>query len=465
MSQHSKIDMTGMGQRVLDLASERNTAPCIAETISNESGQTFSDSMVHRYVQKHSLNAAAADETSALEMLAAAISGIPDPRDAKNSTYFGLYKLNTKNIFTQYYGLTRGIKNGQVMRAFKNIALKITNGARISGDEKDAEKIDALSTALNFSSTLQNVVRYTCEMGTSLVETMTPEGTYTTPSILPIQYYSLLTDRETAGTPSDKLVHGEVTKIVFDEGGSAQKEFTREDVGLLRLWESGNELKVMGRNTFGIYGESMVLGVETPLKSLLNSSYYYDEFIARYGMGRLHVNMKLLADMIKEKAITPSAAQTTQDADVAAIQKLGPNEDIFTTGNDISMLETKQGFDIVPYLNWRAKQIDRALLQSDVGTGDVGSSWTSAGTAVSAQDYDTYKSLRETLFAGFMQEIIVPRLADFNLNPKTISITATPFLRVDVPFPDLIEMHDRGIITEPELRDRAGFPAVKPDES
>lgn len=464
MSRNSEIDRAGMGQRVLNMSSAGTTAPAIAKAISDESGKQFSDQMIHRYIQKNSLNAAVSNENNSLEMLAAAISGLADARDEKNSSYFGKYKLNTKNTFTQYYGIARGIKNGQILRAFKNIALKVTNGATIAGDEKDTEKIVALMGAINFSALLQNVVRYTCEMGTCIVELKTAKGAYTTPSILPLQYYTLLTDRETPGIVADTLVHGEVTKIVFDEMGSNPAPIPREDVGLLRLWDSGNELKdIAGRNTFGIYGESMVIGVETPLKSLLNSSYYYDEFIARYGMGRLHINMKLLSEMIKEKTITPSAAQKTQDEDVAAIQKLGPNEDIITTGNDVSMLETRQGFDIVPYLDWRAKQIDRALLQSDVGAGDVGSSWTSAGIAVSAQDYDTYKSLRETLFAGFMEEIIKPRLPEFNLDPKLISITATPFLRVDVPYGDLIEMHDRNIISEPELRDRAGFPKVKPE--
>ncbi len=129
------------------------------------------------------------------------------------------------------------------------------------------------------------------------------------------------------------------------------------------------------------------------------------------------------------------------------------------------MLESKTGFDIVPYLEWRRKQIDRALLQSDVGSGDVGSAWSSTGTAVAANDYEIYKSLRETLFGLFLEDVVRPWLPEFNLNPKDVSISATPLLRVDVPYRDLIEMHDRGVITEGELRDRAGFPYTLPDSA
>jgi len=464
MPRKSRVDQAGVGSQVLKLAASGSNPGRISEAVSTESGYYISTSSVRRYLAKQSVNAAVTPDTQALDLLTAAISGLADNRDTDATQYFGKYQINTANNFTRYYGIARGIGNGQVLRAFKNIALKVTNGARIMGDERDADKIDVMAKALNFSSLLQNVIRYTCEMGTCLIG-MKSKDTYIQPSILPMQYYTLLTDSETPGTVGDELVHGIVTKIVFDEMGDKRKTFKREEVGLLRMWCDGNEMTdISGRNTFGIYGEPMTTGVETPLKSLLNSSYFYDEFVKRYGMGRLHINLKLIADMIKEKTITPAAAQKTQDNDTAAMQKLNPNEDIISAGREISMIESKTGFDIVPYLEWRRKQIDRALLQSDVGAGDVGNAWTSAGTAVSAQDYDSYKSLRETMFEQFMTEVITPRCEEFNLKPETLSIAATPFLRVDVPFPDMITMVDMGIITESELRDRGGFPAEKPDE-
>lgn len=465
MPRNSDIIRAGMGAQVETLAAAGDTPKTIAAAVSEESGHLISAASVTRHLAKRSVNAAVVSEESLMaQRVAAAISGLADTRDTDISSYFGKYQLNTANNFTRYYGLARGIGNGQVMRAFKNIALKITNGAKIAGDERDADKIKTLSASINFSSLLQNVIRYTCEMGTCLVG-MKSDDTYIKPSILPMQYYTLLTRNETAGTVGDKLVHGIVDKIVFDEMGDGKKPFEREDIGLLRIWEDGNEMKdISGRNTFGIYGESMTIGVETPLKSLLNSSYYYDEFIKRYGMGRLNINLKMLAELIAAGKVSETDAQTMQDADVAAIQKLAPNEDYVGTGREISMLETKTGFNIMPFLEWRGKQIDRALLQSDVGAGDVGSSWTSSGMAVTAQDYDTFKSLRETLFEQFMAEIIAPRCEEFSLKPETLSIAATPFLQINVPFTDLITMCEIGNITEAELRDRCGLVAIKHDE-
>jgi len=463
MARNSEIDRAGRGQQVREMYAAGSTAAEIAKSMP----ETISPHSVRRYLAKQSISAATLPPPTeeAVRVWAAAVSGLPDSRDSATSSYYGVYRLNTSNNFTKYYGIARGIGNGQVLRAFKNISLKITNGARIVGDERDADKIEALSHDINFSSLLQNVVRYTCEMGTCIVG-IQDDNTYVTPSILPIQYYTLLTDAEMPKSVNDTLVHGEVTQIVFDEMGVNTKTFPREDIGLLRLWADGTEIKdTSGRNTFGIYGESMTTGVEIPLKSLLNGAYYYDAFIQRYGMGRLWIKMQLLADMIQNEKITSAAAAASRNDVTAAMQKLTPNQDLITTGEDVRMIETKTGFNIVPFFDWRSRQIDRALLQSDVGAGDVGNAWTSAGVAVSAQDYDSFKSLRETLFDQVMNEIIAPRLPEYDLNPKTISITATPFLRVDVPFQDLIEMHDRGIITEQELRDRAGFPIEKPDEA
>jgi hypothetical protein len=360
---------------VAELASGGMYAPAIARTVSGECGHNISTSMVHRHLQKSSVNAAIpvpTMEDPVVRMLVAAIAGEPDTRDSASSSYFGMLKLDTTNVFTGYKGVARGMRNGQVMRGFKNISLKITNGARIVGAEKDAAKIADLMKATNFSHLLQNVVRSTCEMGTCIIGLKSDTGEFTTPRMLPMSYITLLTDSETPGTTTDKLVHGDITKIVFDEGGDKQHVFQPEDVGMFRIWSDDTDLTdIMGRPTYGMYGESMTLGVETPLKALMNGMFFWGAFIRRYGSGRLHFNLKLLADMLRNKEITPAAAQKTQEADAAAGQKLGANEDIYSTGREVSMIESKTGFDIMPWFEFLRKQIDRTLLQSDVGAGDV----------------------------------------------------------------------------------------------
>ena len=63
-----------------------------------------------------------------------------------------------------------------------------------------------------------------------------------------------------------------------------------------------------------------------------------------------------------------------------------------------------------------------------------------------------------------MDEIVLPRLPEYNLDPKTISITAEPLSNVPVPYNVLTDWVDRSIITESEARVRGGFAEQKPDE-
>jgi len=465
MSRISRIEQTGMGSQVLKLASAGNTPGRISATVSTASGQDISTASVRRYLDKQSVNAAIPDEHAAFNRLVAAITGKPDERDDKETAYYGSSKLNAANNFTMYYGLARGLEHGQVLRGFSNIALKITNGARIVGDERDIEKIYELSKAINFSTLLQDTVRSTCEMGTLVMELQSEKGELITPQILPMRYITLLTDKETPGVVDATLVHGDVSQIVFNEGGDTQHVYQRDEVGLFRIWSGGNEFTdIQGRNTDSIYGTSMTIGLKTPLKSILNSSRYYDMFIHDFGLGRYVHNMKALADLVLNKVVSPAAAEAARDETVVAMQNISANENIVTVGDEIHMMDSRTGFDIMPFIEWREHQINRTLLQSDVASGDVGNSWTSSGTAVNAADYETYNSLRNTLFDMFMTEIITPRCEAFNLKPETLSIAATPFLKVDVPFPDMITMVDMGVITESELRDRGGFPPEKPDE-
>ena len=483
MSRSSEIDRCELGDMVMGMyKTGGETATTIAAAITKESGHTFSAAQVYRYTNKYEEDEqnpspvapmditpaiAGSPEHHALELLAAAIKGSPDVRDTDNSDliYFGRYAINVKNPFNRYYRVARDI-SGQVERGFMNLALKVTHSAKIVGDENDVEQIDTLMDDMDFSSLLQDTVRSTCELGTCVVLLKTIEGEYAPhPQILPMAYLSLLTDKETPGAiETGKMIHGQVTQIVHDEGGDNQHVYKRDDVGLFRIWAGSNYFTdIKNRITWSIYGRSMTIGVETPLKSLLNSSYYYDEFIKRYGLGRLYVNMKLLADLVLEKKITLTEAQQYQEDEAEVFQKIGANEDIITTGKDISMIESKTGFDIVPYLEWREKQIDRALLQSAVASGDVGSAWTNSGGTTSSQEMDALESLRKTLFDTFMTEVVTPYALNAGLDPTTLSVSAEPLSQVIVPMRDLIELQDRGIISERELRTRAGFLYDKPE--
>lgn len=473
MSRNSGIDRELLGSTVLKLHETGHTQSHIASVISTKN-KNFSTHQVQRYLSKHghepnNILPATAGPTRnhAVDMLVASYLGEPDQRDIQTEgiEYYGRFSVTTTNVFGEYYEIARGGISGQVTRAFINLALKMTNGIRLVTDESKQDSLDELSDFIQFKTLSQDVARSELEMGTVLTLLKDTNGTLTVPQITPMNYITLVTEKEEIGSgDTENLVHGTITNAVHDEGGDNQIIYEIEDTGLFRLWSGSNYfVDILGRNSFGIYGDSMVPEVKTPLKSMMNASYNYDRFIERYGAGRMHRDLKLIGELVKEGLMKEATATEYMKTEAAAQQKIQANEDIISMGQDISMIENKQGFDITKYLEFREKQIDRALLQSDVSAGRVGSQFTSSGAEVSKQELSTIQSLRDTFFDTMLNQVVVHYLSDYGLDIKDVSIIAEPLSIINVNHRDLIEMEGTGNITPGELRQRAGFPEQKPE--
>jgi len=459
MTRESNIDLLGVGGPVMALHQQGTMTPgVIAATV----GKGITPTQVSRYIKKNN----SIDDGHAFKMVVAAIAGIPTVRDTEvaGTEHFGRFVVDTKNQFSKFYTIARSGMSAQVSRAFISLALKMTDGIRLVGDKRAQDALDVLMTDLDFAALAQDTARSMCEMGTVVMLLKDTEGALTKPEISPMDYITLLTENETPGTvDTDKLVHGEITQVIHDEGNAGQIPYERGDVALFRMWNKYNYfIDIKGRNTFGIYGESMVPYVESPLKSLMNATYYYNEYIKRHGLGRLHIDMRELARALSAGEITRAEAEDVQEGNTAAIQNIKSTEDIITAGDDVKMLTPGGTIDIVQYRQDLRREIDRALLQSDVSGGDVGNAWTNAGSTVSKNDYDLISSMRDTFFATMKSEVVDPWLEQIGMNPVDVTLYADPLFVADVAPRDLIEMRLNGDITQEELRHRAGFPDEKP---
>lgn len=477
MGRNSEIEREQLGSTVLKMYADGHTPKQIAASISIDRTANLNKQQVQRHIQKHKLSddrvvtmrsAMVVDEKiNAQNMLFASILGYPDKRDVQTEgiEYYGRYSVNTTNVFDEYYAIARGGISGHVTRAFINIALKMTNGIRLVTDETKQDSLNELMDFIKFKHLSQNIARSLPEMGSVVTLLYDTKDNLTVPEISPMNYITFLTDKETVGdTESDLLIHGKISKIVHDETGENTIVYDRDKVGLFRIWNDANYfIDIVGRNTFGIYGASMIPEVQTPLKSMMNASYNYDKFIDRYGGGRLHLDYALVGELLKSGMMTEESSRAYLKKEAAAQQNIKANEDILSTGMKATMLETKQGLNIVAYLEFREKQIDKALLQSDVSAGRVGSQFTSSGSEVSRQELSTLQSLRDTFFDTLLNEVIAPYLPDYGLDLKNISIIAEPLGLIHVNHRDLIEMEATGNITQSELRQRTGFPEEKPE--
>lgn len=462
MPRNSKIDRNKLGATVLDMSSQGKSATLISSSLPGISKQ-----QVDRYVQKNKpFTSAISLQNKQRELLVAAIQGLPDRRDThtEGKEFYGMFEISTQNIFDKYYSIARGGLSGQISRAFINISLKITNGIKVVGPEGAQDTIDEVMTQINFKSLAQDIARSQCEMGTVVVPLKDIDGKLTIPRITPINYITLLTERENIGEiPSNLLIHGEIDRIVHGESTPGQIIYERGDAALFRIWDGANYFNdIKGRSTFGIYGASMVPDIENPLKSMMNASYYYDEFIKRYGMGRLHIDMRMVSEMYKDNTINREKSASALEAEAAALQNIKANEDIVSIGEDVKMLDVQNAFDITTFFEFREKQIDRGLLQSDVAGGNVGNEWTSSGNPVNDQELKTLQSMRDTFFSTLLNEIVIPHLEFNNISTTDVSIYAEPLSHISVAHRDLIEMRELGEIASTELRHMTGFPDEMP---
>jgi len=460
MTRQSNIDRLGVGDAVMAMHRESTPPAMIATAV----GKGITRTQVTRYTTKH----AVVPHRDPVAMLVAAITSLPTVRDAEveGTEYYGKYVVDTENPFSEYYAIARSGMSAQVSRAFMSLALKITDGMRLVGDESDQDELDVLMDDLDFAALAQDTARAMLEMGTVVVLLKDTDGNLTKPVLQPMDYITLLTDKETPGTVDTQvLAHGDVTKVVHDEGNAGQIIYERDDVALFRIWSKYNYFTdIKGRNTFGMYGDSMVPYIKGPLKSLLDATRNYNRYIERHGLGRLHIDMRELTRALSAGEITHADAEAVQEANTAALQKLKSTEDIITSGDDIKMLTPGGTIDIVQYRKDLRQEIDRALLQSDVSGGNVGNAWTNSGSTVSKNDYDLVSSIRDDFFATMMKEIITPCLEQIGVKTETVSLYAEPLFVPDVSSRDLIEMRLNGDITQEELRHRAGFPDQIPEE-
>ena len=466
MTRSSHIDRQGVGAAVMKQHKKDVPAPQIAAAV----GHGVTVSQVHRYVQKHAaVNSVVSDgRTDALRMLTAAVQGLPDRRDrhTEGIEYFGGHEVPTTNIFGWYYDICRSGLSGQVTAGFEQLALKLTVGVRLVGTEQIQPALNDLSDDLDLTSLIKDIARSVLEMGTVVVVTRNPDEDLIKPIITPVDYITMLTDRETIGSVDSKLlIKGDVTQIVHAEGTKGQFIYTPDDVAIFTRWAKTNYFTdILGRQTYGIWGMSKVPGVAAPLKSMLNASYHYDEFIKRYGMGRLHIDMKMVSDMLKADTITDADATTMQESEAAALQNVSANQDLITLGDDVNMIETKQAFDITKYLAFREAQINAALGISDVAAGKVSSSWTSSGVSVHAQEMLSLQSMRGTIVTTMFRDIITPHLEANKIDPNDVMLFTEPLSQVNVSHRDLLDAADRGVLTDMQVRERMGFPAQLPDE-
>jgi len=384
----------------------------------------------------------------------AAISGITKRYDDDHEV--GDVLLDTSNRYVRYQQLT--LIDPYVATSLLKLGLTIGRGFETYAEGADAEAtkemIDEWAREVNLDAAVATIGRLLARDGTVVVYMPRRGDTITALQPLPMQYTTLLPRGVKPKSHPTNILKGDVEMAVLNEAATPTV-FERDEFALFRLGHEGYTCSdILGRQTLGIYGISLLEPISRTIKHRLDILEGFARAVKRYGIGRLHIDYHALEPLLE--AGRYSEAKTIMDKVREEMERLQQNEDIVGTGFEVKPLFTKFDLDIVEIKESLERDIAVGLLQNEITMGKASGS-TYASSYVSERDrLMVLESMQRQIRRVLEREVIGRQCELWGYLPCVrIRFDALTEPRSDVR--GLLELYLNGIITEAELRERVGL--------
>lgn len=393
----------------------------------------------------------------------------PKDQDGDTTTY-GEYEIDNKNKFKRYTQLS--LLTPHTFIPLAKTGLSMVSGFRLAPiegtDETFFTEMLAWADRVDLRNKMQNIARCTVKDGTAVAYTLSDktEG-ITSIQVLPMEFTTLLPKGIKEGAEVKELMRGDVDRAVLMEseakkGGSTT--FKREEIAIYRLFHEGYITKdILGRETYGIYGISLLEPLTRTLKNLADLTEGFSGNMRRYGAGRLHINLPQV-EKLRAKGDFDKAKKIL-DSTILAIQELSPNEDIVTGGAEVTPVPGTQSPQVTEMKAAYEKDIHVGLLQSGVSMGDTKGSTFASGYLAEEDRYIILESIQEYVRRITQIEIVDRQLVLMNKEPGSVIVEVD---KLDIPYVDYATLTDAVTldrITEGEYRQALGYPKEKPVEA
>lgn len=408
--------------------------------------------------------------SEAIQIMGASSSYRLEPRDQTgDTTLFGEYRIDNQNQFKRYTQLS--LITPHTFIPLAKLGLSIVSGFRldsIDDNKSTLEEIEEWATKIDLRNTIQNIARCTIRDGTVVANIPTkPDTGIETIHILPMEYTTLLPAGIEPGQTVTTLIKGDVEKAVMMESEINKDNrvvMEREEFALFRLFHEGYfTTDILSRETYGIYGISMLEPLTRTIKNLSDLTEGYSSNMRRYGTGRLHIDIPLVEKLRAEGK--KEEAKKVLEAAIASFQTLKKNEDVISGGANVSTIagttapgvkEMKQSYEM---------DIHVGLLQSGVSMGDTKGSTYASGYLAEEDRFIILESIQEYIRETTQKEIMDKQLVLLGHEPGAVEIKVD---KLDVPYVEYNTLTDavmNGYISEEEYRLALGFPEKKPEEA
>jgi hypothetical protein len=424
--------------------------------------------------------AATEDIDKELDLLFAAAASINiagaainmQPKSEKGlTTLYGEFRIENSNSYLKFEQLSQISPHTFIPLA--KLGLSIVSGLRLeSKDQTALTRMQDWFDKINLTQKAQSLAFCMARDGTTVayLDSMPEDGIegYTDIQILPMKYLTLIPKGKAAGDKGGELWKGKIEQAILNEnltmkGENKQTIFDRSEISLFRIFHEGYVMKdIMGRETYGMYGMSMLIPIDRPLKNLMDMVEGFAGYMRRYGIGRLHLNVTL-AEQLRTQGKKQEAKELLQDI-MAAQRRIGPNEDLVSYGTEVKSLSTGGATGIDTMKASLEADIHIGLLQSPLGMGDSKGSTYAAGKMSEEDRYLILESMQHIFIKTMQEEIINPQLKKLGMAPGIVTIEAD---KLDLPYVDVRTLGEAflsGAISMSEYREAMGFESEKPVE-
>jgi len=210
------------------------------------------------------------------------------------------------------------------------------------------------------------------------------------------------------------------------------------------------------RDTYGIYGASMMEPIELSIRNLLNINHGYVSFVKKYGNGRYLINFKFLEKLVEQEIVSIEDAQNVIDAWLDEHKYLSENEEIAALGLDVIPVDAKGSLDVMSFKISLETDIQIGLLQSSLSMGNAKGSTYAAGYVSEEERMVVLKGLQH-IVRNISNSAINMRLRLMNKKEDSVWIELEELSRPQFESRDVIEWYNSGVLTKEQLL-KWGFP-------
>jgi hypothetical protein len=382
-------------------------------------------------------------------------------RRKDNSTTIGGYQnFDTNNRFRYYQQLATATPH--VFTSLNKLGLSLVKGMQFDGKAaKYIRDFENWSRKVNFMEQVQTLARLVCRDGTYIA---TPAGNPENMSLKPLYMPAVTIWPEGFNPRSDRnvLLTAPAAKIKVNEGVSASK-VKEQDLkpgnvvyGTYNAWDNVQR-DIKGRDTWGLYGTSLVDPIELSIRNLLNINQGYVQFVKKYGQGRYHIDFKMLEKLVEQDILGVDQAQTVIDDWLEEHRYLSENEDIAAVGLDIKTLDAKGSLDVQAFKRSLEAEIQVGLFQTPLSMGDTKGSTYAAGYVSEADRMVVLEGLQHSI-RNIVQQFIDMRLQKKGWPEGSVWVEFEELSRPKMSAAEVLEWYNSGVLSRDQLLEWGGFP-------